>query len=177
MKKNFIIATFLILLVQSVWASSKVEIDAAVKETILNFQKQTSAGYELSQKATGILVFPNIIKAGFGIGGEYGEGVLLIDGVAKGYYNLTSASIGFQIGVQSRSQIILFMDKKSLSDFTNTDNFRAGIDASVAVASLSSSGSIDSESLNKPIIGFIFSGKGLMYNLTFEGSRISKIEK
>ncbi|MBI2313652.1 MAG: hypothetical protein HYU77_14225 [Betaproteobacteria bacterium] len=158
-------------------AASKAEIDAEVREAIQNFYKHTSAGKELAGKASGMLVFPSVIKAGIGIGGEYGEGALLVRGKTVAYYNIAGASIGFQLGAQARSQIVLFMNDKVLSDFRKSEGWQAGVDGSVAVATLGAGGAIDTETAKQPIIGFIFSNKGLMYNLTFEGSKISRLAK
>jgi lipid-binding SYLF domain-containing protein len=69
------------------------------------------------------------------------------------------------------------MTDKSLAKFRNSKGWKAGVDGSVALATLGAGGAIDSETARKPIIGFIFSNKGLMYNLTFEGSKISRMEK
>ncbi|MES2662566.1 MAG: YSC84-related protein [Pseudomonadota bacterium] len=157
-------------------AATKEEIDARVQEALKNFQTQTSAGYELSKKAAGVLVFPQVIKAGMGVGGEYGEGALMIDGKTTSYYNIASASIGFQLGVQERSQIILFMTDEVLEEFRNSEGWKAGVNGSVALANLGAGDEIDTETATKPIIGFIFSNKGLMYNLTFEGSKITEIK-
>ena len=158
-------------------AASKQEIDAQVRETLGHFQQQTNAGHELSQKAAGMLVFPRVIKAGIGIGGEYGEGALLIRGKTVAYYNIAAASIGLQLGAQARSEIVLFMNEGTLGHFRNSEGWKAGVDGSVALATLGAGGGIDTETAKKPIIGFIFSNKGLMYNLTFEGSKFSRIEK
>lgn len=158
-------------------AASKQEIDAEVRQALKNFQKQTSAGHELSQKASGMLVFPSVIKAGIGIGGEYGEGALLIGGKTVAYYSIASVSIGFQLGAQARSQVVLFMNPKALERFRRSEGWKAGVDGSVALATLGAGGAIDSDTARKPIIGFIFSNKGLMYNLTFEGSKITELDK
>ena len=93
------------------------------------------------------------------------------------YYNIAAASIGFQLGAQARSQIILFMTESALSKFRASEGWKAGVDGSVALATLGAGGAIDTETAKKPIIGFIFSNKGLMYNLTFEGSKITKIDR
>lgn len=158
-------------------AASKAEIDAEVRQALRAFQKHTSAGHELSKKAAGMLVFPSVIKAGVGIGGEFGEGALLVGGKTSAYYNVAAASIGFQLGAQARSQVILFMTAKALEDFRKSDGWTAGVDGSVALATLGAGGEIDTETARKPIIGFIFSGKGLMYNLSLEGSKITHVKK
>jgi lipid-binding SYLF domain-containing protein len=71
------------------------------------------------------------------------------------------------------------MTQKELDKFLQqtTDGWQAGVDASVALATLGAGGQVDTETAKKPIIGFIFSNKGLMYNLTFEGSKITKLDK
>ncbi|MBM3391060.1 MAG: hypothetical protein FJY34_03685 [Betaproteobacteria bacterium] len=158
-------------------AASREEINAEVRQAMKEFRKHTSAGYELSQKAAGVLVFPSVVKAGIGVGGEYGEGALLIGGKPVAYYNIAAASIGLQLGAQARSEIILFMTESALSKFRGSEGWKAGVDGSIALVTVGTGGSIDTETAQKPIIGFIFSNKGLMANLTFEGSKITKIDR
>jgi len=172
-----LVAALLIGCASASAAASKAELNAEVRQALSNFKQQTSAGYELSKKAAGILVFPSVIKAGIGVGGEYGEGALLVHGKTVAYYNVAAASIGFQLGAQARSQIVLFMNEKALTQFRKSEGWKAGVDGSVALATLGAGGAIDSETAKQPIIGFIFGNKGLMYNLTFEGSKITRIEK
>ena len=158
-------------------AASREEIDAKVQQATEDFYKQTSAGKALAQKAAGMLVFPEVIKAGIGVGGEYGEGALVVKGKNVAYYNTAAASIGFQLGAQVKSQVILFMNAKVLNDFRKSQGWKAGVDGSVALATLGAGGEISTDTIKEPIIGFIFSNKGLMYNLTFEGSKISKLDR
>lgn len=158
-------------------AASREEIDAKVGEAVETFHKQSSAGKALSEKAAGMLVFPEVIKAGVGVGGEYGEGALLVKGKPVAYYSTASASIGFQLGAQVKSQVILFMNPKVLQDFRKSRGWKAGVDGSVALATLGAGGDIDTNTIKEPIIGFIFSNKGLMYNLTFEGSKITRLSR
>jgi lipid-binding SYLF domain-containing protein len=174
---RFLMVPLFLLQCVSAGAASREEIDARVREALTNFESEAPAGFELAKKAAGVLVFPNVIKAGIGLGGEYGEGVLQIKGAHAGYYSIAAASIGFQLGAQARNQVILFMNQSALDTFRHSQGWKAGVDASVALATLGAGGAIDSETLNRPIIGFIFSGKGLMYNLTFEGSKISRIDR
>lgn len=158
-------------------AASREEIDAKVQQATEDFYKQTSAGKALAAKAAGMLVFPEVIKAGVGVGGEYGEGALVVKGKPIAYYNTAAASIGFQLGAQVKSQVILFMNQKVLSDFRKSKGWKAGVDGSVALATLGAGGEISTDTIKEPIIGFIFSNKGLMYNLTFEGSKITKLDR
>lgn len=172
-----LIAFLLFAIASAAGAASKQEIDAEVKQALADFRRHTSAGAELSKKASGILVFPNVIKAGIGIGGEFGEGELVVKGKTVAYYNIAAASIGLQLGAQARSQIVLFMNDRVLAEFRKSEGWKAGVDGSVALATLGAGGAIDTETAKQPIIGFIFSNKGLMYNLTFEGSKITRVSK
>lgn len=158
-------------------AASREELDASVRQAIEELYELSSAARDLAGKASGMLVFPKVIKGGIGLGGEYGEGALLVGGGTVGYYNTVAASIGFQLGVQQKSQVILFMNQKELDKFQKSEGWKAGVDGSVAIATLGAGGQIDTETAKKPIIGFIFSNKGLMFNLTFEGAKITEIEK
>lgn len=157
--------------------ASKIEIDAKAEASMNEFYEHAAAGKILAKKANGILIFPSVVKAGFGIGGEFGEGVLLVGGKSAGYYNIAAASIGFQIGAQVKTEIVMFMTAASLKAFQNSDGWEAGVDGSVALITIGAGGEIDTENITDPIIGFIFSNKGLMYNLSLEGSKITKIEK
>jgi lipid-binding SYLF domain-containing protein len=156
-------------------AASAGAIDADTNATLGRFYRHVEGSRRLVREAAGVLVFPTVIKAGMGIGGEYGEGALRIRGKTVGYYNTVSASFGFQLGAQARSVIILFMTDDALARFRDTDGWKVGVDGSVAVVTIGIGGSIDTDRITSPVIGFIFDGKGLMYNLTLEGSKISRI--
>ena len=158
-------------------AASGQEIEDDVNETLHSFVDQIGGAKALANKAVGILVFPSIVKAGFGIGGEYGEGMLIVNKRPAGYYNIVGASFGFQLGVQERSVIIMFMTQDALDQFYSLQGFKIGVDASVAIITLGAGGSIDSDKITQPVIGFVLDPKGLMYNLTLEGSKITKIDR
>ena len=156
-------------------AASGAAIDADVDVALGRFYRHVHGSRQLVGKAAGLLVFPTVIKAGIGLGGEYGEGALRIRGRTAGYFSTISASFGFQLGAQARSVIILFMTDDALERFRHTDGWKVGVDGSVAVITVGVGGSIDTDKITSPVIGFIFDGKGLMYNLTLEGSKISRI--
>lgn len=174
---TIIAASLLMWLPSDTMAASALEIDAKVNQTLEALYQHSAAGKELAGKAVGVLVFPDVIKAGIGIGGEYGEGALRVGGNTVGYYSVAAASIGFQLGAQIKSQVLLFMTEDALAKFRRSDGWEAGVDGSVALATLGAGGTIDSNTLQQPIIGFIFSNKGLMYNLSIEGSKITQINR
>lgn len=146
-----------------------------VDVTLERLRQRVHGSGDLLRRAFGVLVFPTIIKAGIGIGAEYGEGALLVRGRTAGYYNCLSGSIGFQLGAQARSVVILFMTEEALAKFSRTDGWKVGVDGSVALITIGAAGSVDTDRITSPVVGFIFDGKGLMYNLTLEGTKISRM--
>lgn len=170
-------ALLILLFTLSAQAASRQEIDLYTEEALSQFRQHTSAGAKLAASSRGMLIFPKVYKAGFVIGGEYGEGVLRVGGQNVAYYSTAGASFGLQLGAQRKSQIILFMTDAALNNFRNSDGWEAGVDGSVALASLGAGDSIDTNTAQQPIIGFIFSNEGLMFNLNFEGSKFSRIAR
>ena len=156
-------------------AKSAKEIDIKVDVALEKFEKDVKGGKEFLASAKGVLVFPSVIKAGLGIGGEYGEGALRIKGKTADYYSTAAASIGFQLGAQSKTVILVFMQEKALKNFRDSSGWEAGVDGSVALVELGAGGSIDTSNIKDPIVGFVFGNKGLMYNLTLEGSKFTKL--
>ena len=150
-------------------------IDVAVDVTLEQFKKDIKGGDEFLKSAKGVLVFPSVFKAGVGIGGEYGEGALRIGGKTVDYYSTAAASIGFQLGMQTKRIIIVFMQDGALKKFRESKGWEAGVDGSIALVELGAGGTIDTTTIKDPIIGFVFGNKGLMFNLTLEGSKYTKI--
>ncbi|HYW02934.1 MAG TPA: YSC84-related protein [Gammaproteobacteria bacterium] len=177
------LATLLTLLLMAAGVPSRAhaatakEINASVDAALARFDKQVDGGKALLERARGVLVFPGVIKAGLGIGGEYGEGALRIDGRTVGYYSIAAGSIGFQLGVQKKDVILVFLEHKALERFRKSNGWDIGVDGSVAFIKLGASGSVDARKLNQPIVGFVIGQQGLMYNLTLEGSKITPIKR
>jgi len=161
----------------NVMAANKEDIDTDVQEVLKDFSYLSPGNKELLEKANGILVFPSVIKAGFLVGGEYGEGSLQIGGKTVNYYSIASASVGLQLGAQERAEIILFMDKNALDKFVGSDGWSAGVDGSIAVIDAGAGKGLSTETIKDPIIAIIMRNRGLMANLSFEGAKISKINR
>jgi lipid-binding SYLF domain-containing protein len=156
-------------------AESAVLIDAKSNAAIEEFFSTSPAGKELAARAVGILIFPSVVKAGILVGGEYGEGALRVDGATVDHYSMAAGSIGLQLGAQKKSIIIMFMEQSALDKFKNSSGWEVGVDGSVALVTIGAGGAIDTTTAKQPIIGFVFGQKGLMLNLTIEGSKITKI--
>lgn len=158
-------------------ADTAVELDTRVRAAIRDFYATVADGRAVASRAAGMLVFPAVIKGGIVFGGEYGEGALLVGGQTVDYYNTAAASVGLQLGAQVKTQVLLFMSSAALARFRASQGWEIGVDGSVALATLGTGGQLNSDSLREPIIGFVFSNKGLMYDLSLEGSKITRIEK
>ena len=159
------------------YAASAAEIDIKVDAAVERFKSEVQGGAAFLKKAKGVLVFPEVMKAGFGIGGEYGEGALRINGKTVDYYSTASASIGFQLGAQLKTVVLVFLDQNELDKFRNSSGWEAGVDGSVALIELGAGKDINTVDMRDPIVGFVFSNKGLMYNLTLEGSKMTRLKK
>jgi lipid-binding SYLF domain-containing protein len=158
-------------------ARSAREIDVSVDVALDRFKNEVPGAKEFLKNAKGVLVIPNVIRVGFGIGGEYGEGALLIDGKTVDYYSLAAGSFGFQFGAQSKNVVIIFMEENALTNFRDSLGWRAGVDGSVALIDLGAGGSVDSKNIQHPIVGFVYGVKGLMVNLSLEGSKFTKLSR
>jgi lipid-binding SYLF domain-containing protein len=178
--KNIIAATSLalagLLASGATLADSKAEIDAHATKALNHFYSLGSMNKQLVEKASGVLIFAKVTKAGAGVAGEFGEGVLRVKGKTVDYYNASSASVGLTLGVGKHSELILFMTQDALDQFRKSDGWSAGADAAVAVAKKGAGGQYDSETLSKPVLGFVFGEKGLIGDLSLEGTKITKIK-
>ena len=152
------------------------EIDAAVDASMSRLYSAIPGSRELVAKSNGMLIFPSVIAAGLGIGGEYGEGALRVNNVTEDYYNLASVSFGLQIGAQSKMIGFLFMTPDGLDKFRKSAGWSVGADASVAVLKTGANGAIDVSSVTAPVIAFVLTNTGLMANLTLSGTKITRLK-
>ena len=158
-------------------AATAKEIDVSVDVALERFNKEVKGAKEFLKSAKGVLVFPSVYKAGFVIGGEYGEGALRIGGKTVDYYSTIAGSWGLQIGGQKKTVILVFMQDEALKKFRASSGWKAGVDGSVALITVGAGEAIDTTNIKDPIVGFVFGQKGLMANLTLEGSKYTKLKK
>jgi len=153
------------------------EIDAQVNAALDLFSHQVKGGKEFLKAAKGVLIIPNIVKAGLGIGGEYGEGALRVDGKTIEYYSITAGSIGFQIGAQKQNLILVFMEEGTLKNFRVSSGWKVGVNGSAVFIDVGKGKSIDTVNIKDPIVAFLFGQRGLMANATIEGAKFSKLAR
>jgi len=160
----------------ALYAKSAEVINSEADMSLLQFHKEVQGSQAfLKKNAKGYLIFPNVVKAGIGIGGEYGEGVLRVNGANVQYYSTASASVGLQFGLQKKAILIAFLTDEALANFQKSDGWKVGVDGSVALIKWGTGKDISNATFNKPVIGFVYGNEGLMYNLTIEGSKFTKI--
>jgi lipid-binding SYLF domain-containing protein len=169
--------SLLVLLAPMAPADSKSHIDAKSLEALERLKEHVPEAGSVLERAAGILVFPDVVKMGFGVGGQYGEGALILDGEPVAYYATAGASFGLQLGAQYKSEVILFMTEEALTRFRGSQGWEVGVDSSVAILNVGMGGKIDTRTLSQPVVAFIFSNAGLMANLTLEGSKIMRIAR
>ncbi len=157
-------------------AATAKEIDASVDAAMDRFYKQVKSADEVVRNAKGLLVMPNVKKAGFIVGGEYGKGALRIDGKTVGYYRVVSGSVGFQLGVEAKDMILAFMTDEVMNKFRASKGWEAGIDGNVAIIAVGGGGAATTRNVNEPIVGYVFDVKGLMGDISLKGSKFSKID-
>lgn len=158
-------------------AASAAEIDRDADKALEVFKEKVNGADVFLDQSAGYLIFPRVIKIGIGIGGETGEGALRVGGSTVDYYRTSAGSIGFQLGAQAKSIVIAFMTPESLEKFRNSKGWKVGVDGSVALIDMGAGKSFDTTNIKDPVVGFIFGSKGLMYNLSLEGSKFSKLDK
>ena len=175
-------AAFLTLILGAFFASAAhaataKEIDVSVDVALKRFNTEVKGAKEFLKSAKGVLVFPSVYKAGFVFGGEYGEGASRIGGKTVDYYNTVAGSWGLQIGGQKKTVILVFMQAEALKKFRASSGWKAGVDGSVALITVGAGEAVDTTNIKDPIVGFVFDQKGLMANLTLEGSKYTKLKK
>jgi len=151
------------------------EIDHDTNGALSVFYSEVHGGKKYLEKAAGYVVFPDVKEAGFFIGGKYGEGALRINDMTKGYYSITSASVGMQMGAQKYSLIIAFTSEAALKKFMNDDDWDTDMDFNIAMADWNNDEELDDIDFGSNMVGFVFDSKGMMGNFTMEGTRFEKI--
>jgi lipid-binding SYLF domain-containing protein len=159
------------------YAKTAAEINAGVDDALTRFQREVVGSGDVLKRAKGVLIFPSVMKGGFVLGAEYGEGALRIDGKTVEYYNVIGGSWGFQLGFQVKTVYLFFLDDLTLNKFRASSGWQAGIDGSVALIKVGADASIDTTKTDEPIVAYVLGQKGLMYNLNLEGAKFNKVIK
>jgi lipid-binding SYLF domain-containing protein len=156
-------------------AASAHEIDRSATQTLATLYKNTPDAKVLANKAVAVLVFPSIVKAGFIIGGQFGDGALRKQGKSVAYYRSVAASYGLQAGGQTFGYVLFFMDEASVQYLDKSDGWELGSGPSFVVLDEGFGKALSTTTLQKGVYAFIFNQKGLMGGIGLQGSKITKI--
>ncbi len=157
-------------------AGTAAEIDEKVKTVLPVLYSTSEAAGELSKTAKGILVFPSVVKAGFGIGGQYGEGALMVDGKTNQYFSTVAMSYGLQAGAQKFGYAMFLMTDEAVKYLKSSDGWELGTGPSIVVMDEGKAASATTSSLKQDIYVFFFGQKGLMAGLGIQGTKVTPFE-
>ena len=158
-------------------AQNEGALEANSRTSLSSLESSTPLAKTLGQRAYAVLVFPDVTKAGFLIGGEYGNGVLFRGGKVAGYYNTAGVSYGLQAGAQTFGYAMFFMNEGALRALNAKEGFQVGVGPSVVVIDQGMARSYTSETLTKDAYAFIYGQQGLMAGMGLEGTKITKLKR
>lgn len=158
-------------------AASAAEIEQNVNSATKKLVAKHPWTKELAEKAKGVLVFPNVVKGGFMVGGQFGEGALRKQGKTMAYYNTVTASYGLQAGLQRYGYALFFMTDSALAYLDRSDGWELGTGPSVVVMDKGMAGGITTTTASADVYAFFFDQEGLMAGLGLQGTKITRIKK
>ena len=158
-------------------AATAAELRRDAQAALNTLYAKNAGAKAIGKDAVAVLVFPSIVKAGLGVGGQYGEGVLFRNGKAVAYYNTAGASYGLQIGAQKYGYALFFLSEDTLKYLEKSDGFEVGVGPSVVIADQGMAKSTTTTTVKDKIYAFIFDQKGAMAGLGIQGNKITKIKK
>lgn len=171
------LAITVMLIARPVAAASKADINRDVDSALaILYSKDPNARW-LTSQAKAVLVFPGIVKAGFLLGAQYGEGALRAQGRTIGYYNTVSASYGLQVGVQTFGYALFFMTDSAFQYLSNSGGFELGVGPSIVILDEGAAKALTTTTAQKDMYAIFFNQRGLMAGLGLQGTKISRIDK
>ena len=156
---------------------ANAEMDQEAKAALKSLYASTPQARALAKKAKGILVFPDVLKAGLIVGGQHGEGELIENGKVTGYYATTAASYGLQAGAQKFAYVMFFMTYSAMNDLKDVRGFEVGVGPSIVVVDSGVAKSLTTATAQSDVYAFIFDQKGLMAGLGLQGSKITRLDR
>jgi lipid-binding SYLF domain-containing protein len=161
----------------AVTAPATSGVDDDVQAALQKLYASQPAAKRIGAQATAVLVFPNIVKAGFLIGGQYGTGALVQAGQIVGHYNSVAASYGLQAGAQTFGYALFLMNEKALAYLDQSDGWEIGVGPSIVIVDQGKAKTLTTTTLQDDVYASIFSQKGLMAGLGIQGSKITKVSQ
>lgn len=160
---------------ESASAATAAEISRDSRAALRRLYANNPSARILGERAKAVLVFPTIIKAGFIIGGQGGEGALIENGSVAGFFNTAAASYGLQAGVQKFGYAMFFMTSDALEYLRKSEGWEIGTGPSVVIVDQGMARTISSTTLQEGVYAFVFKQRGLMAGIGIQGSKITRI--
>ena len=158
-------------------AKTREEIDASVNATLARFDQEVKGGGKFLARSKGVLVLPDVVKAAFVFGGQYGEGALRVEGKTHGYYSIAGGSWGASIGIQKKDLLLVFRDDAALRSFEESSGWQVGVNGAVTIIDVGVGADLSTMQINQPIVAFVIGQKGLMFDVSLQGAKISRLQK
>ncbi|MCM0029148.1 MAG: lipid-binding SYLF domain-containing protein [Polynucleobacter sp.] len=158
-------------------ADSRSDLDRSARTVLNQLVASNANAKKLSEKAVASLVFPVVTKAGFIVGGQYGDGVLFREGRPAAYYNTAGGSYGLQAGAQQFAYVLFFMKNTALNALDSTQGFEVGVGPSVVLVDQGMATSTTTITTQDDIYAFITDQKGAMAGIGIQGNKITKLTK
>lgn len=155
--------------------SADARLDADVQLTLNRLYDVAAGSRQMVQRAAGVLVFPKVYGGALIVGAQHGQGALLIRGQVVDYYDTTGLSLGWQAGAGSKAVVYVFNSAQALARFRDSNGWQVGADAKVAVGHMGANGSVDSQTLNQPIVSFVMNNAGLEAGVALDGTKITRV--
>ena len=156
--------------------ATRADLSADSSQALNKLIRENPAAASISSQARGVLIFPSIVKAGLGVGGAYGEGVLRRGGATAGYYNSFTGSWGLQAGAQSYGYAVFLMNDNAIEFLDRSDGWEIGVGPTVVVVNKGVAENLSSSTLQDDAYAFIFDQKGLMAGVSIEGTKVTRIK-
>jgi lipid-binding SYLF domain-containing protein len=158
-------------------AKTAREIDVSVDVALERFYREVQGAKEFSDAAKGLLILPRVIKGGFFLGGEYGEGALRIGGTTADYYSIAGGSLGITFGGQQKDIVLAFLTQEVLDHFRASRGWEVGVDGNIALISFGAGDRVDTDTVKDPIVAFVFGVKGLILDISLKGAKLTRLQK
>jgi lipid-binding SYLF domain-containing protein len=160
--------------VVSAHAKTAAEIDASADAALVRFKEDVQGADEYLKAAKGVLIMPEVKKAGLVVGGQWGEGALRVGSKTVGYYRMDAASVGFQAGYQEANFVFVFLNQSALDQFRAAKGWTAGVDAGITVVDVGTGVSADTLKGKDAVVGFVYGKEGLMGGWSLKGAKFTK---
>jgi lipid-binding SYLF domain-containing protein len=171
----FALGAILIITTPNARAASAAEMDQKSRAALQDLYAKSPAARRVGHSAVAVLVFPEILKTGFIVGAQHGDGTLLSHGRPIGYYKTVAASYGFQAGAQRFGYALFFMTNGDLAYLRKSGGWEIGTGPSVVIIDTGMAQSLTTTTLRKGVYAVAFGQKGLMAGLGLQGSKIREI--